>query len=335
MCYRAPGPRCNTHAEKRLAAARAAFAKDGSARAAARLKEAEEDYLLTPKGIQEVAQKSPERAEELAHQRQERIAAAKLLEERNSGQKWSSIPLKEMDPGALTQALMEVSYDESIDWGSSSPQDFLRAVNHATFLHRNQTRANRAGFPRTPYIEHPLRNTLRLYRWGVSDGEVLVAEVMHDTVEDCAEGLVPDSGSYSDPSDLRAQAVTKVKGLYGERVGNITLAVSNDILPEGSSRADKVRSYLHHLDVVMDDPQVLQVKVSDYADNAGGLHHNLIPGQEGMVKRMAEKYVRAMPIFKEKLEQNREHLSIASHYEMKRFLFRTEKRLHAILDQLK
>lgn len=335
MCYRAPGPRCNAHAGERLAAAQAAWSENPSPENAQRLRAAEEDFSLTPQGIDLADEASPGSGEPLRSKRQAKIDAAKLLEERNSGQKWSDVSLKEMDPGALTMALMDVADDESIDWGTSSPKDFIRAINHATFLHRKQTRTNRANFPRTAYIEHPLRNTLRLYRWGCSDGETLTATVLHDTVEDCAKGIVPDADKYEDEQSLRDAAVGKLKGLYGDRVGGITLSMSNEILPPGSSRADRVRSYVDHLKVELDDPQVFQSKMADFADNAGGLHHNLIEGQEGMVKRMATKYSLALPVFKEKLDLHRNTLPIAVVYEMDRCLHNTETRLSAILTKLK
>ena len=60
------------------------------------------------------------------------------------------------------------------------------AVNLADLAHAGQTRRYRDGQARTPYIEHPLRVTLRLARWGFDRPELLIAALLHDVVEDAS-----------------------------------------------------------------------------------------------------------------------------------------------------
>ena len=60
--------------------------------------------------------------------------------------------------------------------------DLLAAITFAAEKHRNQRRKDAAA---TPYINHPLQVAETLWRvGGVRDPAVLVAAVLHDTIED-------------------------------------------------------------------------------------------------------------------------------------------------------
>lgn len=65
---------------------------------------------------------------------------------------FKGVPLKDLDPASLTLAIAaEAARIPTLDQGA-----VMEAMTVASFLHRNQTRANRKTFERTPYIEHPL-----------------------------------------------------------------------------------------------------------------------------------------------------------------------------------
>ncbi|MGA9874166.1 MAG: hypothetical protein WBQ44_23905 [Rhodococcus sp. (in: high G+C Gram-positive bacteria)] len=88
--------------------------------------------------------------------------------------------LHEMDAAMLKQSISyEISHDE----------DVQGAIGLASLAHRGQTRPGQNGNTE-PYITHPLRNTLRLIRFGCEDTDVLSATALHDTVEDQPERLV-------------------------------------------------------------------------------------------------------------------------------------------------
>lgn len=60
--------------------------------------------------------------------------------------------------------------------------DFLRSLSFAANKHRNQRRKDSA---RTPYINHPIALVdILLIEAGVTDEAVLIAALLHDTVED-------------------------------------------------------------------------------------------------------------------------------------------------------
>lgn len=60
--------------------------------------------------------------------------------------------------------------------------DFLQALNFAAHKHSNQRRKNPA---KTPYINHPIAvANILLSEAGIADESVLIAALLHDTVED-------------------------------------------------------------------------------------------------------------------------------------------------------
>ena len=83
----------------------------------------------------------------------------------------TTIPLKDMDPAMLVFSLSEEISEIDLDQNERS--QIMAAAVVATHLHRRQTRMVRGCLPKVPYIEHPLRVTLRLIRWGVGDAQTL------------------------------------------------------------------------------------------------------------------------------------------------------------------
>lgn len=57
----------------------------------------------------------------------------------------------------------------------------LKAAHFSADRHRDQ---RRKGSRNTPYINHPLEVAERLSRAGIEDATVLVAAILHDTIED-------------------------------------------------------------------------------------------------------------------------------------------------------
>lgn len=320
--------------EERLASAQRSYDRHPNDHNARKLEHAKHDYYLTKVGIQSlVDQGRQDYADRFAKKRERLIQESRFLKERNNNGKWSNIPLKEMDPGALTMALLEAADDPSIDWGTSSPRDFSRAINAATFWHRDQTRANRAGFSRTPYIEHPLRNALRAYRWGCTSGEVLTSIVLHDTIEDCADKI--NGEKMDDPHMARKEATHKLNDMFGENTTHIVTQVSNPIPDSPMTKAEKRIAYCQHLKETLHEPSVYVVKLADYLDNAGGLHHNYIQGQEGMVISMHTKYSMALPIFKDYYEKVKDEIPMGSNFKIRKALAQVEFNLTRLGERLR
>lgn len=216
-----------------------------------------------------------------------------------------SLSLKSMDSSALTLSVLDAVR-------LAAPEDAAQifdAVSAAAFLHRNQTRANRGDLPRTPYIEHSLRNTLRLIRWGVTDAEILIATALHDTVEDCSHDIVRHFLNI-DPADLtdgeiRRYVTDWMTDTFGARVTGMVLAVTNPSFAKGATREEKNAQYVGHVrKAIAGEAEVFLVKFADFVDNACGLPHNNVKGNEGMVRRLAGKYLPLVDIFRAELASN-------------------------------
>jgi hypothetical protein len=227
--------------------------------------------------------------------------------------KMNRLALKELDSAALILVLQREIMQNP---GYFNADTVFDAVNLATFLHRKATRMNRANLPRTPYIEHPLRNTIRLLRAGCWSEKVIIATILHDVLEDCADEILTDFLGYDDISHLseeekRVLALDYLISQFGNDVCHIVLRVSNDIIPPGLPVAEKNAGYVAHAGDAIQDPEVYIVKYTDIVDNATGLYHNVVEGGDnsGIVRR-AIKYLLIIEIFENTFESVRDRLPI-------------------------
>lgn len=196
--------------------------------------------------------------------------------------------------------VLEYSTD---DFLSSSDKILLRkAVDVATILHSKQTRKNRDSFTRTPYIEHPLRNTIRLVRWGVIDINVLIASLLHDVVEDSSDIYCTKFLHKSMPDVNIAQEflLDDIGDTFGSIVKSIVIDVTNDSSwSDISDRDTRNKLYYEHvMRVIHNNPMTFLVKLSDFIDNATGLAHNL---DESFIKRNSMKYEPVIAVFENEL----------------------------------
>ncbi|PBC38391.1 hypothetical protein CJ178_29200 [Rhodococcus sp. ACPA4] len=182
---------------------------------------------------------------------------------------FDAIALKEMDPALLALAVLEAAERASI-----SVEALQQAMNVAALAHIDQNRKNGIKNPEDPYIVHPLRNVLRLLRYGCVDADVLAATALHDTVEDQPRAVIEllsgHPTSEEDKSLLQQLASQAISNTFGSRVANIVAAVTN---PINDSQDGNTVSYQDHVVAAIEDPAVFLVKFSDFVDNAGSVKH--------------------------------------------------------------
>jgi hypothetical protein len=207
-----------------------------------------------------------------------------------------NLELKQMEGSLLAQAI--TSSVALLTDDVEEQRKVAHALALASYLHRSDTRANRGNLPRDTYITHPLRNTLRLIRYGCKDIQVLIASILHDTVEDHALDIVTDILSAPAPEgeeEARRFALEYYAEAFGDKVAFIVKQVSTPLNEPGLSKDEKRLRYAHHLDAALDDPGVFLVKISDFVDNAVGLYHNT--GSPGMVSHLTKKYLQVTGFF--------------------------------------
>ena len=212
----------------------------------------------------------------------------------------TNLDLKEMEGSLLSFAIMESTKDSK----NFNVDKVREALEIAAYLHRSDTRANRANLPRDTYITHPYRNTLRILRYGCSNHDVVVASILHDTVEDHALDIVTEFLENQNPSSslrtLMDESLVYFSETFGPEVARIVSAVSNPPLPKTLTKVEKRALYAEHVLSVIEDPHVFLVKFSDFVDNAVGLYHNT--GNPVMVDHLSQKYLQLVEAFEQRLE---------------------------------
>lgn len=221
----------------------------------------------------------------------------------------AATPLKKLDASQLTQTLRAEAELSGLNVGLVDS-----AISLASILHAHQTRGNRGAFNKTPYIEHPLRNSLRLLRLGVTDESVIVASVLHDTIEDGAK-IFAEANGRSDAPELEARRELSdyIGKAYGARTQQLVEAVTNDYMEDTTSRTmaseEKNAIYLAHVRKnVEGNPGALLVKVSDFIDNAGSLHHTTTSLSPEGTARRARKYLPVVEVLMNELRKTPESL---------------------------
>lgn len=246
--------------------------------------------------------------------------------------------LKNMDSALLSMYCARVAEEDSIHWITVNKQQFHDALVHAAIWHQGQTRANRANLPRTPYIEHPLRNVLRAYRWGIRDGDVLTAIVLHDVIEDCADKITGYETREDNAQTQREEAFATLTNMFSARVAYLVLQVSNEIVTKEEkavmSPEMKRKNYADHLHKVLGDSNVFIVKLADYMDNAGGLYHNYAPGKEEKLTNMYNKYMLALGVFHKSYGTVRDEFTLEQQGNIEIVLGKVKKNLGKLKDLL-
>jgi (p)ppGpp synthase/HD superfamily hydrolase len=184
-------------------------------------------------------------------------------------------------------------------------------------LHRQDRRVSE------PTVNHLLRVALRVMcHYRVDDVDVMVAALLHDSVEDHAADLAGEDG---DTAAQREAAFGVLAGEFGPRVADLVRAVTN---PLYDRTGDVHAQYRAHVAESLDrHPAARIIKVSDFTDNGAGLMHTTGP----KVRKLARKYSPLVPELKELVGRPDTPLSEPVKQHIARQLDRAEERFAAIL----
>lgn len=244
--------------------------------------------------------------------------------------KTKEMPLKEMNCDELSEELL-LCFKEKTGLDS---KNVANAIELAHSLHLDQKRRNRGEHDKTPYIEHPLRCSIRLLRMGVKDESVIVSSILHDSIEDCAQkfSLAYTREKFLEENKAREIFDDFLLKKFGSKVSCTIKGVTNPIQKEKISKQEKRDLYRENLaEKLQATPQIFLVKYSDFADNAGGLHHNYVDGFKEKTYNQALKYISCVELFEENLENHNLEIPQSSIELMRKKLARTRKRLQAII----
>ncbi len=235
----------------------------------------------------------------------------------------ADMPLHTITEELGTAGLLERFDIEIATLDEETQEQLDKALSLACELHIEQMRTTE------PYINHLLRVCMRtkIY-YEITDPDILVATLLHDSVEDHATDIIGDDLGRDEENQKAALEV--ISALFNPRVAEIVSGVTN---PEFSDERDIMEAqYLEHLEDLMEngDPGSVIVKLSDFTDNATGIHYSSGP----KLKKWANKYLPIVPIMQHGLL--REDLPISD--EVKELIHKqldlTSERLENILEQV-
>lgn len=140
-------------------------------------------------------------------------------------------------------------------------RDLLSAVRFAADKHRDQ---RRKGIDASPYINHPIEVAELISRVGeVDDLSVLMAAILHDTVED-TETTLED-----------------IESAFGVEVRNLVAEVTDD---KSLPKPERKRLQIEHTAYISDRAKL--IKIADKTCNVRDIAHS--PPQEWDAKRRSE-----------------------------------------------
>lgn len=129
-----------------------------------------------------------------------------------------------------------------MEFNETQFSQFLTAVNFSAYKHRDQRRKGADG---SPYINHPIMVAELLWRVGhVRDMNILVAAILHDTIEDT--GTQPE----------------EIESLFGSHVLSMVQECTDDkSLPKAERKRLQVLNASHK------SPGAKQIKLADKTSN--------------------------------------------------------------------
>lgn len=212
--------------------------------------------------------------------------------------------LHQLPAHQLENEIISILNHNNLKWGTVDKNTALETLKQATQWHKGQTRFTGVNQPREPYINHPMRNMIRAFQWGVVDVDLLVAILLHDVLEDCAHRILGEKKdeTIEGHKAQRAQACAVIQEKFSTHVADLVVSVTNPIVSAYASREEKRKSYLNHVSNALTDPEVFIVKLADFVDNAGSLDRSFDENKIAMFKHLWEKYNQAWDVFFGSLE---------------------------------
>lgn len=234
--------------------------------------------------------------------------------------------LKTMPMHAITEIYGESGLRErySLEISRFAPEDKRRledALELAAELHAEDRRV------REPYLNHLLRVAIRLMKhYDVDDVDVIVAAVLHDTVEDHPAELAGAAAASTADAEAVVNAALAVLAVrFGPRVAELVRAVTNPIYDPARCADEQYREHVQTS--IAANPWARVIKVSDFTDNGVGVIHTTGP----KVVRIATKYRPMVPVLREMITRSDTPLSARVKQHILGQLDRGEERFAAIL----
>ncbi len=170
-----------------------------------------------------------------------------------------------------------------------------RALSLAGELHGDQEPRD----DNTPSINHILRVTARvLDAFGVTDPDIVIAALLHDSIEDQRGKLAARWRGKRDGE--KTDAFNYLASQFGARPAVLVGALTKPDKGDLSTRAERDQRYFEKLKAVIADPDILFIKLADFYDNVLSLEH---AGTTEHQKKRAKKYLPVFALFIARLQE--------------------------------
>lgn len=216
-----------------------------------------------------------------------------------------TVALKEFDSVVLSGLLQQYAHNE---YTPEEQSQVTEAISMASYLHRNDYRKGARGTTKQPpYIEHPLRVATRLFSSLQKNvpSHMLIAAVLHDTVEDHLDDYTDFVGvnfdNNANGTSKRETVYSFLEERYGAEATRIVKQLTNPLPTPNQTKEEKLAQYQEHVKKAITGEKnaaVLMIKFSDFADNAGSLHHHYKKG-DPKGSYFAKRYLPLVKLYRE------------------------------------
>ena len=138
----------------------------------------------------------------------------------------------------------------------------LQAVDFAANKHRNQRRKNE---DKTPYINHPVDVAFSLSKAGITDVNILIAALLHDTIEDTDTSYDEIVNAFGPDVAVTVKEVTDDKSL--PKAERKRLQIEHALVASRAAKLVKLADKLSNLKDLLQNPPTSWSKqeISGYA----------------------------------------------------------------------
>ena len=208
------------------------------------------------------------------------------------------LSLKDKEAPELREMLMSFGGE----WSEAERQLVQDASDLASYLHKDDK------YKGGPYELHVLRVANRVaghLEW--PNPNIVIAALMHDSVEDHAEALATILGQEVEGAselDLQHLALETIAQRFTPEAAEIVNSVTNppNLMGKGSDE-HRIERYVNKVEHAVETPEAWGVKFCDWCDNALGAEFSEdAPGSAPAIWRR-KKYGRVVPIFEQRYQQ--------------------------------
>jgi len=178
---------------------------------------------------------------------------------------------------------------EGLGWTETQLTSVSMAYDIAGYLHDGDTHRDK------PYVYHLLRNASRiLKRLNLKNPELIIATLLHDSVEDHSDIILEGEPSVSQDEKIRQeQALEFMEQVIPVSSTRILRGMTVPAMPvnkKDMSKKERLELYVKHVQASVKDIDVWVCKFVDWVDNGVGIVNAEAEIKPSKIRHRKEKY---------------------------------------------